>query len=340
MNLVQRSVSQGGKLKPLIIDHDPASSTGLMNPSIFIDDDGDILVNLRHINYTLYHAENTQRFPTIWGPLAYLHPEQDMRLVTNNYLCLLDDEFNITKYTKIEMLNQHNPIWEFHGLEDVRLVQWPDIEDSSKKKLYIVGVRRDTTPNGQGRMEYTELELDKENWNAKEVHRVRIPAPAPDASYCEKNWVPVLDKPYHFVKWSMPTEVVTARPDVPKCDTVFIKQTPPISHDQRGGSQVVRWGSMYIAFTHEVDLFHNYLGQKDAFYRHRLILWDEQFNFAGVSNAFTFLDARVEFCVGAANYKGDLLLTFGFQDNAAFVLQVPKIVVEDLIIEALAYATV
>jgi hypothetical protein len=30
-------------------------------------------------------------------------------------------------------------------------------------------------------------------------------------------------------------------------------------------------------------------------------------------------------------------VSFGFQDNAAFVLEVPKLVVEDLIMEALAY---
>ena len=94
---------------------------------------------------------------------------------------------------------------------------------------------------------------------------------------------------------------------------------------------------MYICITHEVDLFKNYLQQKDAIYRHRLVIWDEQFNFAGMSQPFSFLDARVEFCVGAAEYNGDLLVSFGFQDNAAFVLSVPRIVVDDLILEGLKY---
>lgn len=332
MNLVQKAVSQGGRLSPLIIPE--GASSGLMNPSIFIDSDGDILVNLRHINYTLYHAENTQRFPTVWGPLAYLHPETDLTLRTTNYICKLNDNLEITNYAKVDTSKLDvSPLWEFHGEEDCRLVQWNGF-------YFLIGVRRDTTTHGEGRMEYSKIILDKKNWTAKEVHRLRIPAPAPNTSYCEKNWMPILDKPYHFVKWTMPTEVVETHPYKQVCDTVMLKQTPPISHDQRGGSQIIKWGNMYIAFTHEVDLFKNYLGQKDAFYRHRLILWDEQFNFAGASNAFTFLDARIEFCVGAATYNGDLLLTFGFQDNAAFVLQVPKLVVEDLIIEALAYATV
>lgn len=330
MNMVERAVSHGGKLAPLVIPNGLTSGTGLMNPSIFIDDDGDILVNLRHVNYTLYHAENKQLFPSRWGPLSYLHPEKDIRLATENYLCRLDKNLSMVNYAKVEMLNLHTPIWEFHGLEDARIVQWYG-------DYYLVGVRRDTTTNGQGRMEFSHIELDKENWTVKEYKRTRIPAPEPNESYCEKNWVPVLDKPYHFIKWTMPTELVVADPDESICEQVFVKQTPTPPSDQRGSSHVVRWGSMYISISHEVNLFKNYLKQKDAIYRHRLVLWDEQFNLVGVSKAFSFLDARVEFCVGAAVFEGDLLISFGFQDNAAFVLRTPGLVVEDLIMEALSY---
>lgn len=331
MNLVEKAVSHGGKLAPLVISHGLTSGTGLMNPSIFIDDDGDILVNLRHVNYTLYHAENEQRYPSRWGPLSYLHPEKDRRLVTTNYLCRLDANLTMTDYTKVDTsLLDVEPIWEFVGEEDCRVIQW-------EGKYYLVGVRRDTTTNGVGRMEYSHIDLDKSKWTATETKRIRIPAPAPDSSYCEKNWVPILDKPYHFVKWSMPTEVVYADPNESRCEQVFVRHTIDAPADQRGSSQIIRWGSIYLSITHEVNLFKNYLKQKDAIYRHRVLLWDEQFNFIGLSKAFSFLDARVEFCVGAAVYENDLLVSFGFQDNAAFVLRVPKLVVEDLIMEALTY---
>ena len=185
-------------------------------------------------------------------------------------------------------------------------------------------------------MEYSELSIDKDNWTIKEISRVRIPAPAPNESYCEKNWVPVLDKPYHFIKWTMPTELVFADP-AGTTEQVFIKPTIPAPKDQRGSSHVISWGDKYISITHEVDLFKNYLKQKDAIYRHRLIVWDKDFNLLGLTQPFTFLDARVEFCVGAAIHKGDLLVSFGFQDNAAFVLRLPQIIVEDMIEEALNY---
>jgi hypothetical protein len=330
MNLVQKSVEHGGKLAPIVIEEGLTSGTGLMNPSIFIDSDGDILVNLRHVNYTLYHSENTQKFPARWGPLSYLHPEKDQRLVTENYLCRLNSELEMTDYAKVEMLKLHEPIWEFVGLEDARLMQWDN-------KYYLVGVRRDTTTNGQGRMEYSEVTIDKDTWAISEINRTRIPAPGDDSSYCEKNWVPVLDKPYHFVKWTSPVEVVKADPTEPKCEQVFVRQGLQPIKDQRGSSQVVRWGNMYISITHEVDLFKNYLGQKDGIYRHRLCVWDDQLNLVGLSKEFSFLDARIEFCAGAAVHNGDLLISFGFQDNAAFILRTPKLVVEDLIVEALSY---
>lgn len=300
-----------------------------MNPSIYIDDDGDILVNLRHVNYTLYHSEGTQKFPSHWGPLSYLHPEKDMRLVTENYLMRLDKDLKVINHTKVEMKTLHDPIWEFVGLEDARLVQW-------EGAYYLIGVRRDTTTNGQGRMEYTQIEIDKDAWTAKEIHRKRIPAPGSNTSYCEKNWYPVVDKPYHFIKWTMPTELVYSAPDTEGTEQMFVRDTFPAPNDQRGGSQMITWGNFYISVAHEVQLFKNYLQQKDGFYHHRLLVWDKEFNLLGISpEKWTFLDARIEFCVGAAQLGSDLLLSFGFQDNAAFVLQVPGAVVEEMIEEAL-----
>jgi len=304
-----------------------------MNPSIFIDEDGDIMCVLRHVNYTLYHSENTQQFPSRWGPLSYLHPEKDQRLATTNYLCRLNEHLVMTDHTLIDTsLLDVPPVWEFTGEEDCRLVQW-------EGHYYVIGVRRDTTTHGEGRMELSEVELDKSTWTAKEISRLRIPAPGDNNSYCEKNWMPILDKPYHFIKWTSPTEVVRTYPDLPpRCDQIVVAQGIQPPADQRGGSQIVRWGNMYIGVVHEVNLFKNYLQQKDGIYRHRLCVWDDQFNLVGLSpEAFSFLDARIEFAAGAAVHNGDLLISFGFQDNAAFVLRTPKALVEDMIMEALSY---
>lgn len=331
MNLVQKAVAYGGKLAPLVIPGELTSGTGLMNPSIFIDDDGDILVNLRHVNYTLYHSENKQLFSSRWGPLSYLHPENDHTLRTINYLCRLNEDLSMVNYAKVDTSKfDVEPLWTFIGEEDCRLVRW-------EGDYYLIGVRRDTTTHGEGRMEYSKIEVDKEKWTATEVSRMRIPTPFFNNSYCEKNWVPILDKPYHFVKWTSSTEIVKAWPNQQKTDQVILRDALIPPKDQRGSSHVVTWGNMYLSITHEVDLFKNYLEQKDAIYRHRLAVWDKEMNLVGLSKEFSFLDARIEFCAGAAVKDDSLLISFGFQDNAAFILKTPKVIVEDLIIEALAY---
>jgi hypothetical protein len=324
MNLVQKAVGQGGKLAPLAIPN----TFGGMNPSVFIDSDGDILVNVRVCNYILYHSENEQRFPSRWGPLAYLHPEKDQRLVTRNFLCRLNNDLEIINCAEVEMLKFHEPIWEFVGLEDARVVQWDN-------DYYLIGVRRDTTTNGVGRMEMSRVEIDKINWTIKETGRKRIKAPQPDLSYCEKNWVPILDKPYHFVKWHNPVEIISVESDQAIQKELYFGDIKP-EKDQRGSSQVIRWGDKYISITHEVDLFKNYLGQKDGIYKHRVCVYDDELKLIGISpEPFTFLDGQIEFCVGAVEHKGDLLVSFGFQDNAAFVLRVPKLIVNDMVAQCL-----
>ena len=330
MNLVQKSVQQGGKLRPLIIPSQVTNGTGLTNPSIFIDDDGDILCILRHINYTLYHSENNQRFPSIWGPLSYLHPEEDQRLVTANYFCRLDKDYNIINYTLIDTtLLDVKPIWTFVGEEDARLVKW-------EGEYYATGVRRDTTTNGQGRMELSKIKLDKKAWTAKEVSRIRIPAPIDETSYCEKNWMPILDKEYQYVKWTVPTEVVKADPNEPKCEQISLVKGAFANADQRGGSQLINWGEYYLAITHEVVLYKNYLKQKNGTYRHRLCVWDKDFKLIGLSpESWSFLDGQIEFCAGAAVLDNKLLISWGFQDNCAFILEVPTALVEEMIAQAL-----
>ena len=36
------------------------------------------------------------------------------------------------------------------------------------------------------------------------------------------------------------------------------------------------------------------------------------------------MDAKIEFCCGLAYLDGNFLATFGYQDNAAFVLSIPE----------------
>jgi len=324
-NFVKLVLENGGTIKPLLIPSENTGGTGLCNPSIYIDNDplcscnDKVLVNLRHIQYTLYHSE-LNKFEHQYGPLVYLHPENDLTLKTTNYFCELDPiTLEIQSYQKVDTSKLDiPPVWEFIGLEDARLVRWDG-------KLYMCGVRRDTKPNGEGRMELSEIV------DGKEISRFRIEPPKDPNSYCEKNWMPILDMPYHFVKWTNPTEIVKVYPEEGRSEQVYLGQYCNMPADLRGGSQVIPFGDGYLTLNHETYLYNSEQERKDGTYRHRFTYWDKNWNIIKFSDNFSFLDAKIEFSCGLAKYKENYLITFGFQDNASYILKIPSKFLENFI---------
>ena len=323
-NFVKSVVDRGGIIKPLLVDSNLTNGLGLMNPSVYIDK-GKILVNIRSVNYTLYNSDGPD-YEHTWGPLVYIHPEDNWVLATENYLCTLNDDLDIDWYRKVDTSKFDTPpIWEFWGLEDARLVRWDN-------KLYMTGVRRDCNTIGSGRMELSEIEIADDQ--VVEVSRTRVPIvgePGENQAYCEKNWMPIIDKPYHYVKWGNPTEVVKF--DMKKDRTIQIAHTDyeTIPHDLRGGSQVIPFRDGYLGLHHITYLTKVPAGRRDGKYRHQFTYWDKNWNPIKRSKVFSFLSGKVEFTCGLAEYQDSYLITFGFMDNAAYILKTPKKVLEEFI---------
>lgn len=324
-NFVKSALENNGSIYPLIIPASDLKGPAITNPSIY-NDNGKILVNLRNINYTLYHSEK-KKFEHHWGPLIYIHPENDMHLRTWNYFCEIGDDMRIKQYHRIDTSEfPDKELWEFVGLEDARIVRWDG-------NLYICGVRRDLDDVGTGRMELSEIQISENG--VKEIKQYRIPTPVDMNSYCEKNWMPILDMPFHFVKWTNGTEIVKYNIESNTTEQVILKDWKNIDCiDLRGGSQVIPFETGYhIALNHETFLFKSPQDRKDGTYRHRFIVWDDNWNIIKVSPRFSFLNAEVEFAVGMCKYGNDYLITFGFQDNAAYLLKVSQKFVKDFIFE-------
>lgn len=317
----KKVLENGGIVKPLLIPHEFLNGPSLCNPSI-LNNGGELIVNLRNINYVLYHSE-LGVFEHSWGPLCYLHGENDQRLFTKNILCELDESLNIKKFDTIDtFLFDQKPLWEFVGLEDGRLINW-------NNEIYLSGVRRDTTTNGQGRMELSELQIDSDR--VLEVSRHRIPAPGADDSYCEKNWMPIIDMPYHYLKWCNPVDVVKYDPVNKTCDRVVLGNQYFFDRDQRGGGQVIPWENGYLSLIHETNLYNSEAGRKDGTYRHKFIHWSKDWKPIKTSPVFSFMGAKIEFACGLALYKDDVLVTFGFQDNVAYIARCSQKVLKEYI---------
>jgi hypothetical protein len=301
-NLVKQIINNGGNIYPLIIPSEYTNGTGLCNPSIY-NDNGKILINLRHVQYTLYHTNG--KYENKYGPLVYLNPENDITLRTTNWILEWDNK--IISYNKVDTSKLDiEPKWEFIGLEDARIVKW-------NNNLYLTGVRRDTTTNGEGRM---ELSLIKDY---KEIKRTRIQPPT--ESYCEKNWMPINDLPFHYVKWSNPTEVVKVIDN--QAHTVYLGKLFYTEKDLRGGGNIIRIGDKRIGINHQTKLWKNQQNNKEATYTHNFIVWDLEWNVLKISREFNFLGGMIEFSCGLAEKEDKILITFGYEDSAAYLVEVP-----------------
>ena len=338
-SLIPQILENGGTVVPLTIDSKETGGMGLCNPSIWqIPNSPNYLLNIRHVSYYLHHCEGDQKFQTPWGPLNYVRPDNDPYLRTKNYICdySLDDIYKVSSPRKIDTSKfPKEPEWDFVGLEDGRLVEW-------EGKMYLTGVRR-FAPKGLGRMVLSEIKI--ENRTVKEVGRYIIEAPDGPDVYCEKNWMPILDMPFHYVKWSNPIEIVKVdinkkwknNPKKYRCPSKVIfrgeEETKlPLQLDPRGGSQVIPYGDYRIACTHECDYWHNEKDDRDAHYYHRFLAWDKKWNVVGKSKPFKFMDGRIEFCCGMAMHPDNknLLITFGFQDNSAYLTTITEKFFEEI----------
>ena len=325
-NFAKYAIENGGRLKPLVIPSTDLwwKGTGLMNPSVCKYNDK-IIVNIRHTNYTLYHSEQELN-EHIWGPLVYLHAENDRVLATKNYIAVLNDDLDIVEYQMIDTSdNDKEPLWEFHGLEDIRLVNW-------NGKLFGTGVRRDTNSVGYGRMDLSHIGYD--DGKVKEFKRIRVPATekTEKTTYCEKNWMPIEGRPYEYMKWSNPVEIVKYDPETHTTHQLHHGKYDNFNAiEERGGSQVIPYKDGYLALQHITYAVLNTTGKKDGIYSHRFTYWDKEWNVVKRSQIFSFIAGAIEFSCGMCKHKDNYLITFGFQDNAAYILEVTPDALEKFI---------
>jgi hypothetical protein len=139
------------------------------------------------------------------------------------------------------------------------------------------------------------------------------------------------------MRWANPVEIVKVNPedkstqnvqqgvlDIISCKTVIQKEDKfkgPFG--LRGSSPVIPFGEDRICITHEVDFWHHPGLKKDAHYYHRFLIWDKDWNLKSISKPFKFMDAMIEFNTGLAIKDNNFIITYGFQDNAAYALKMP-----------------
>lgn len=325
----------GASVVPMDINIHDSLWPGWCNPSIMWDEqDQNFKMIIRNVNYVLHGANDPIKNWSGWGPVLYSIPNEDGRnLKTQNYIGISKNPETDPWEFELIKTDAYKPIWEFQGEEDARIVRWDG-------KLYTTGVRRDDNKDGRGRMELMHL---SENTH-KEVTRVKVKA-LDENSYCEKNWMPIKDMPFHYVQLANPTVVVKTDPKTGKTEEVVRKERVEGMVDERfdllrGSSQVVRWGDYWVTLVHTCELWFTASGRKFARYCHVFVLWDNDWNIVRISPLFSFANYNVEFTCGLEYHDGKFYIPFAIEDNFVFLMTVDEEVIRKFIFndESVEYA--
>jgi len=62
-------------------------------------------------------------------------------------------------------------------------------------------------------------------------------------------------------------------------------------------------------------------GDRDSHYNHRMVVWDKNWKLVSVTKPWKFMHGKIEFCCGLAMEEDQMLMTFGFQDNSAYLFK-------------------
>lgn len=313
-------LNYGADIASLELEYDENETLASMNPSIWINEDGSAYINIRAVNYNLLNSryrEYTQNDQ----PIAYVCKDQN-HLKTENYFGTFDiNTLQVNDISKVQMLYLHDPCWDFHGLEDARIIHWDD-------NIYLCGVRRDVKDNGEGRMELTKIKYIDNCW--QEVERLRIPAAGNDDAYLEKNWMPIIDKPWHWIKWCAPVEIANYDPAIQQLNIEFRNDA---WNYYRGDSHLININGYYYCFVHDVLNYrlNDESNARMSLYKHYILKFDNDMNYVGKFGPFSY-DNRfnIEFGCGLAKYDGKCYLTYSENDALSLIVKFDEKIFEML----------
>ena len=135
----------------------------------------------------------------------------------------------------------------------------------------------------------------------------------------EKNWMPILNNKFQFVRHLDPFEIVEFDPATKKSTTILKRKDPDYDFTRiRGSSQLVPYNDGWLCIVHDVANV-----QPQKVYMHRFVYLTHDFRVERISRPMAFLRQNIEFCCGLA-IKGDVAyIPFCVMDRTNYLLTVP-----------------
>lgn len=261
---------------------------------------GHLVVNTRLLNYTINYYTHS-------------HIERNHGH-TENYIGVLHDS---TIYGHvIQRTYSSNRCGSFgdavfSGREDIRLVVWND-------RLYGICSR----PDIEDHIIMELLEFDEE-FNVYHVCYI-------DTSVHEKNWMPIPDKPLHFMYSCNTSKVIRVKLDG---SFEFVNEREARCEWLSGSTQLINYKGGYIGVVHRA---HNMR------YESQFVKFDKDYNIEQRSVWYRFSNPSVErfemitgepgreFCCGISRDDSNIYMTYSIMDTSPQLLTIPMSVVDGL----------
>lgn len=282
------------------------------NPSILYDPTSDLFyINVRNTNYKL--KKNRKG--------AYGCPLMDMKkgksFETRNFITVCRNPMEDTLQWYLIKEQKRQFYCNKHGFEDARLVKW-------KNNIYLSATLCDYNTGGMGRIALVKLD---NRYN--EVDHYLLEGTCNDCTRVEKNYQPIIDKPFTFIVSNDP--VVVSRYSIFDLKPTYLKGKSGMCIGTamlgayRGSSQVVPYKEGYISIVHHSEKD----GKSQHHYFHHVVQYDKDFNIIRISKPYKFEGQPVEFCCGMTIKDDFAYITYSVMDKDASVMRIP---VEDLLV--------
>lgn len=289
---------------------------GWSNPSIAYNPyDQLFYCCVRNTNYTI---KRNHKHLTYCASTA-----KDGHYETINYIGTSPEPVNVPfTFREVKDIPNRQHYSDKWGLEDARLVFWNNV-------MYLSGTRRDHNKGMIGRIECEliqdiggELKVgDFYRWDGLDN----------DCTFCEKNWMPIVNMPFTYM--TVPEPVL-----VNKCN-ISDWHLKPIKGEEyfalsctfpgtlRGSSQVIPYKDGYIAVLHAASK--DVKGQWQ--YIHCFRTYSKDFEVLETSPMFKFEGEDVEFCCGMCFKDNTFYVSYSLMDNNAKLAILSEETVENLL---------
>lgn len=256
-----------------------------MNPSIFIDENGYMMLLIRCINYKKYPSKQF----TIYGPNSnsnYFMAKG--KINESDKLDIENFEYNIIEY---DFNLQCYPTY-WNGLEDIRfldnkniLVNVPQFNEDGKPAIFKAEIENNIIKN------YIECK----------------------PSITEKNWMPYYDNNEYKVIYSLSPFIIKSV-DAEEYETIFISESDENILEGYHGS------TNGVILNKYERLFLIHLNKERTI--HRWIIFNIQTKSIIISDEFIFFkNSFIEFTCSLSIYNDRIFISIGVNDDKAYIIE-------------------